>query len=333
MRKIITIGIIAFAIFGFGGWLWFTMSLQPVSEQGLVIPLTIASGDSLNKVASNLSEAKLIRSERAFIWYAKNKGVSAKIQVGSYDLNQNMSVADIISAITNGDHLSREQQLTIIEGWTSDQIGAHVRDRLKLSEDEWQKAIALSQWQDSYAYLSGIPAKTVEGFLFPDTYRVFSDATAIDVVKKTLDNFDRQLTEQMRQDIKRADKTIFEVITLASIVERESKIADMPMIADIFWKRLEIGMPLQSDATVNYVTGQSKLRPTFNDLAFNSPYNTYKYPGLPPGPISNPSLAAIKATIYPTPNEFYYFLTDSSGKAYYGRTYQEHQANIAAYLD
>ncbi len=333
MRKIITIGITAFAVFGFGGWLWFTMSLQPVSEQDLVIPLTIASGDTLNKVASNLSEAKLIRSERAFIWYAKNKGVSAKIQVGSYDLNQNMSVADIISAITNGDHLSREQQLTIIEGWTSDQIGEYLQKQLQISSTDWQKAIATDMWRDEYAFLNAVTAPTVEGFLFPDTYRVFKDATVTDIVKKMLDHFDQQLTEQMRNDIARNNKNIFDVITLASVVERESKIADMPMIADIFRKRLEIGMPLQSDATVNYVTGQSKLRPTFNDLAVDSPYNTYKYPGLPPGPISNPSLAAIKATIYPTPNEFYYFLTDLSGKAYYGRTYQEHQANIAAYLD
>lgn len=333
MRKSVIVGSIIVVIIGFGGWIWFTMSLQPVSDQDLVIPLIIAPGDTLNKVASNLSEAKLIRSERAFIWYAKNRGVSAKIQVGSYDLNQSMSVADIILAITNGDHLSREQQLTIIEGWTSDQIGAYARERLNFSEDEWREAIALSRWQGSYAYLDKVSAKTVEGFLFPDTYRVFSDATAVDVVKKMLDNFDRQFTPQMRQDIAKSNKTIFDVVTLASIVERESKVADMPMIADIFWKRLEIGMPLQSDATVNYVTGQSKLRPTFNDLAADSPYNTYKYPGLPPGPISNPSMAAIKATIYPTPNKFYYFLTDLSGKAYYGRTYQEHQANIAAYLD
>ncbi|OGY89834.1 MAG: hypothetical protein A2927_01170 [Candidatus Komeilibacteria bacterium RIFCSPLOWO2_01_FULL_45_10] len=149
-----------------------------------------------------------------------------------------------------------------------------------------------------------------------------------------LDNFGAKLTQEMRVDIKNAGKSIFEVITLASIIEKEVRTEqDMKMVADIFNKRLEQGIALQSDATVNYVTGKGLVQPTAADIAVDNLYNTYKYRGLPPGPIANPGLKAIKAAIYPTPNQYYYFLTTAEGEVIYSQTYQEHLKNKSVYLN
>jgi len=148
-----------------------------------------------------------------------------------------------------------------------------------------------------------------------------------------LANFNAKLTPELRQEIVKQKKSFFEVLTLASIIEKEvSEPEDMKMVADIFYKRLKAGIALQSDATVNYATGKSLIQPTYQDLSVNSLYNTYRYPGLPPGPISNPGINALKAAIYPTPNPYYYFLTTESGQAIYSKTYEEHLINKNKYL-
>jgi UPF0755 protein len=170
--------------------------------------------------------------------------------------------------------------------------------------------------------------------LFPDTYRIFSDAQAEDIIKKLLDNFDRKVTAQMRFDAPKDNSSFYDALILASIVEREALYDDdRRVIAAIFLNRLKQGIGLQSDATINYVTGKKSPRPTYADLQVNSPYNTYKYRGLPPGPICNPGLTSINAVIYSQPNQYYYFLTDSEGRAHFGRTYAEHQQNIIKYLE
>ena len=148
-----------------------------------------------------------------------------------------------------------------------------------------------------------------------------------------LDNFGHKVDSQRLTDIARQKKSLLEVITLASIIEREVQSPlDKKMVADIFDKRLAAGIALQSDATVNYLTGKKTTRPSGADLEINSPYNTYKYRGLPPGPIGNPGLASIDAVIYPTSNSYYYFITDKDGRAVYAKTYAEHLQNVQKYL-
>ena len=138
----------------------------------------------------------------------------------------------------------------------------------------------------------------------------------------------------MREEIKKQGKTIFEVVSLASIIEREvPNDEDKKMIADIFLKRLNIGMALQSDATINFITGKGMTQPTYDDLKIDSLYNSYLYPGLPPGPISNPGLSSIEAVIYPISNNYYFFLTTKEGEVIYSVDYDEHLRNKAKYLD
>ena len=149
-----------------------------------------------------------------------------------------------------------------------------------------------------------------------------------------LDNFDIKLNNEMRAEIEKQGKTIDEVIVLASIVEKEAaKYEDRRMAADIFLKRLKAGMPLQSDATINYITKKGTTRPSYEDLEIQSLYNTYTNKGLPPAPISNPSLSSIQAVIYPIDNDYYYFLTDNDGNIHYGRNMEEHQVNREKYLE
>jgi UPF0755 protein len=141
------------------------------------------------------------------------------------------------------------------------------------------------------------------------------------------------LSQDLREEIKRQNKSVFEVIILASIIEKEAKFPeDMKKIAGVFQNRLNAGKPLESDATINYITGSGRAQSTFEDLQIDSPYNTYKYPGLPPGPISNPGMGAIRAAIYPEMNDYLYFLTKRDGKAVFSRTLEEHLENKRKYL-
>jgi len=295
--------------------------------------INIKTGMSSRQLAEQLAQDNIVRSATVFRYYLRLTGADRNLVIGVHDISASLTIVDLGRALTDQTNLATEEAITIIEGWRASEMRDYLVERGIVTDQEWQEAIMTDKWRDQYEFLAGVNARTVEGFLFPDTYRIFADASAEDIVGKMLANFDRQLTAEMSQELAKNNKSIYEAVTLASIVERESLGDQQPMVADIFWKRLDIGMALQSDATVNYVTGKSALRPTYADLAADSPYNTYRYPGLPPTPISNPGLNALKAVVYPQRNPYYYFLTDLEGKIYYGRTYEEHQANIARYLE
>ena len=295
---------------------------------------TIEKGESTKTIAQNLQANKLISSGWAFRLYAKLTGAEAKFVAGNHQLEADLSIRNLIKSLETEKNISKEKNITFIEGWSDQEIAKYLSDKGIAAKDEFLAAAAMNKWQDKYDFLSGVKAPTIEGFIFPDTYRIFSDASSTAIIKKALDNFDKKLTPEMRSDIRSKNLNLLQVLTLASIVEGEANnSADMKLVADIFFKRIAKGIALQSDATVNYVTGKSLTRPTAADLAIDSPYNTYKYKGLPPGPIGNPGLTAIKAVIYPTPNDYYYFLHTKDGQAVYSKTYDEHLANVAKYLD
>jgi UPF0755 protein len=173
-----------------------------------------------------------------------------------------------------------------------------------------------------------------EGFLAPDTYRIFKNSTATDIVKKLIFERNSQFTDKMYEDVKKSDRTLFEVITMASIVEREVRgKEDKSIVADIFWRRYDMNWALQADSTVHYAVGKKgNVFTTKEDRDSMSEWNTYRWPGLPLGPISNPSLESIIATIYPTKNNNWYFLTATDGSVKYGKTLEEHNQNVFRYL-
>jgi UPF0755 protein len=252
-------------------------------------------------------------------------------------------VAEVLTK-TNG---PSERDIKIIEGWNNREIGKYLENENLLSGDVFTGELEkFGAKVGDYDFLGDRPeGATLEGYIFPDTYRIYeklpaemrsSDEEQADlaghIIKKTLDNFGLKLTEEMRSEIKKQKKTIFEIITMASILEKEGRGEDLAMISDIFWRRIDEKIALQSDATVNYATGKYETQPSLDDLEVDSPYNTYKYRGLPKGPIGNPGIEAIKAAIYPKANNYWYFLHAKDGQTIYSKNFDEHKVNKAKYL-
>ena len=196
----------------------------------------------------------------------------------------------------------------------------------------------MSNWQFSFTkpgFLDSVPKGVdLEGYLFPDTYRVFNDVSDEEIVKKLLNNFDKKLSPELRQKIARQGKTIHEIITMASIIEKEvSSEADRPIVAGILYKRIKNGMRLEVDSSINYITGKNDPGANYADLEIDSPYNTYKNYGLPPGPICNPGLAAIKAAVYPEESAYLFYLNrQDTGETIFSKTFDEHIKNKNKYL-
>lgn len=234
-----------------------------------------------------------------------------------------------------------EKTLRIIEGWrNSDISNLLIKNNLSTADDfiKAQKDYDLNK----FSFLADKPKNTdLEGYLYPDTYRVYASSTVSEIITKMLSNLDNKLTPKMRADIKAQGKTVNEILTMASIIEKEAPISyskndnqDAKIISGIFWHRIKIGQALQSCATLAYVLGVDKEQYSQVDTKTESPYNTYKNPGLPPGPIANPGILAIEAAIYPIPSNYNYFLTPKDSKAIiYATTYDEHLRNKNKYLE
>jgi UPF0755 protein len=331
MKKVLIWLVIFFVL----GGVYFISAISSSNKTSEATYFTILSGQSLGIVTENLKEQELIKNKLVFKVYATLTKRQSKLLAGIHYISEGMNIKEILEILTTGGSVDNEIDITIIEGWHISEIAEHLDKLGIVGRDDFVLQARLSSWQSEYDFLDSVDTQDIEGFLFPDTYRIFNDATAEDIVRKMLDNFDSKLTDSIRSEIKNQGKTIFEVVTLASVVEREVPGSDdKKMIADVFLKRLKDGIALQSDATVNYVTGGDRPQPTYADLAIESPYNTYKHRGLTPGPISNPGIDSIVAVVYPTSNPYYYFLTTlDDGEVIYGRTYDEHLSNKAKYLD
>jgi UPF0755 protein len=233
-----------------------------------------------------------------------------------------------------------EKTIRVIEGWRNADIAKELVAQGLTSNEDFTKAT----WYDysgQFDFLKDKPKGIdLEGYLYPDTYRVYASSTADDIIVKMLTNFDNKLTAQMRSDIKAQGKTINEIVTMASIIEKEApisyqtgKLDDAKIVSGIFWNRIRSGQALQSCATLAYVLGVNKPQYSEADTRIDSPYNTYQNPGLPPGPIANPGILAITAAIYPIKTNYNYFLTPSGSKELiFARTYDEHLKNKNKYL-
>ncbi len=318
-----------------GGMIWVGGQIwkQPTDASDAV-SFTITPGESAREIAASLKEKGLIDSAWLFEVFVRYVKRDNRLQAGTYEISRGTGIAGLFITLRYG-HKQTDAEVTIPEGYTLTQIGTLVESKLGFSDVDWQAATGVdSPFEDTLALLSDKPDDVdLEGYLFPDTYRFAQDATAEDVARIMLETMDQRLVEHA-DDLGDIIKTgnLHEVLTLASIVEREVMTdADRGNVADIFQKRLDIGMALQADSTVNYITGKKSPGISLDDKETDSPYNTYKYPGLPPGPISNPGIASIIAAAHPTPNPYYYFLTTEEGKVMYAETYDQHLANKALY--
>jgi UPF0755 protein len=297
----------------------------------------IEKGQSSKEIALNLEEQGLIKSSFVFRFYALINGTIRNLKAGQYSLSRSMNVVQIADKINKGEIVT--EKITVIEGWNSREIASLFEENDIFSADEFLKAIE-KDYSAQFSFLEDKPKDlNLEGYLFPDTYEMIKQEKIDDFIKKMLGNFDKKLTEGLRQEIVEQDKTIFDIIVIASLIEKEVKtIEDKKMVSDVLWKRLDIGMPLQVDATIAYFLKAEKW--SFDQMRreihlareIDSPYNTYKYRGLPLGPISNPGLDSIKAALYPSETDFWYYLSTPQGETVFNETLAEHNITRAKYL-
>jgi len=297
----------------------------------------ISDGETAGAIAQNLADEGLIRSVTAFKLSAKILRLDHNFKSGTYSVTKSWNTPEIVFRLTLGG-LARIQ---LLEGWNIKEMANFWQLKGFGEAETFKKATQSDEWDKQYDFLTDKPKNVdLEGYLFPDTYEINPTNGEKGLIKKMLDNFDQKFTLEMRAELKKRGMSIFDAVTLASIVEKEAGSdclqggTNTAMIADIFLRRLEIGLALQSDATVNFITGKSKSQPSVNDTKINNPYNTYQNRGLTPGPISNPGLCALKAVVYPKANNYLYFLTSLDGKNfYYATNYVGHLVNKRKYLD
>ncbi|OHA62873.1 MAG: hypothetical protein A3E07_00690 [Candidatus Wildermuthbacteria bacterium RIFCSPHIGHO2_12_FULL_45_9] len=304
----------------------------------------IKQGEGSWEIARELEKEGLIRSALFFQLHVLMKDFASKLQAGTYKVSPSLSPARIAQKFVSGQII--QTKMRILEGWSIERIGNYAQEENLLNREEFFQAAGFSPKQkgkalasaielaSDYDFLADKPSNMgLEGYLFPDTYQIQEDENAEKLVRRMLENFDRQLTSQMRQDIQAGRHTIYDVVTMASIIEKEVRTPeDKKIVSGIFWKRLAEGMPLQADATITYVTGKRSTNISLEELKIASPYNTYQYPGLPLGPISNPGIESLKAAIYPTESSYWFYLSKPDGETVFSKTYQEHLAAKQKYL-
>lgn len=332
MKKIYLI-LIFLVILGVFGIFYYSYQINyALLNQTIVSEFTIKAGQSPQSVAESLEDSGIIRSAFWFRYYLKKEKLSDKIIAGTFLLSADMNIKQIVKKISSSQVLSNEKNITIIEGWKAKQIGDYLDIETLCKSEDWLSLINDNQ---NFDFLKSKPALAdLEGYLFPDTYRIYENANCEDILLKMLNNFDQKLDEKMRKDIQTQGKTIFEIIVMASIIEKEVRsVEDMKIVSGIFWDRIKYGQALESCASLAYILGENKAVYSQEDTQINSPYNTYRNRGLPPGPIANPGLNAIQAAIYPKYTDYNYFLTDlETGQTIWSKTFEEHKQNKSKYL-
>jgi UPF0755 protein len=295
------------------------------------INFEIKKGEGNSEIAERLKEKEIISGKYFFYYYIRTHGLINKILPGIYKLSGKMTIPEISNKITNQEE--RFIKITFPEGWDMKKIANRLGENGYIGNDFLKLSKDISKFKGKYKFLEDPKIMSLEGYLFPDTYFLPPDASAENIINRMLVNFNWKISDQMMSDIDKNDRTLQEVITMASIVEMEVKsYEDRQVVAGIFWKRIGMEKPLQSCATLAYILGENKKQYTFEDTRVDSPYNTYLNSGLTPGPIGNPGLDSISASIYPKQTDYLYFLSDpETGKTIFSKTIEEHNANKAKY--
>lgn len=323
-NKFIILDIILLSFIVFFIWSAFIPLNEDIKDKKVLL---IEEGMGLGEIGRLLKEEGTIRSNSFFNFYAYIIGKSSRLQAGKYYLSPSMSVAEIVDTISKGN--VAKYKITIIEGWNNVEIAESLKQqRFIADEDDFLDELDIVFWKEKYPFLEELNVPDdwkIEGFLFPDTYYIHIDDEIDRLIDLSLDNFSKKFDRDLIRGMNRQNKELMDIVIMASILEREVRnFDDKKIISGILWKRIESGIPLQTDATLTYVTGKGSLELTKDDLVIDSPFNTYRYSGLPPFPISNPSLESIKAAIYPEESIYWFYLHAPDGKAVFSKTLQDH---------
>ena len=317
---------------------------QPAGFATEPVSFSISPGEGAAIIAANLAAAGLIRNQELFLNYLQYYGYDGALVAGSHTLDPRYTVPELAEALSGGG--PRNLELNFLPGWRAEEMAnylsvtspAQIDSQMFMDIVERRQPIDLAQ----HALLAGLPSDTtLEGYLFPGPYPITTETTSAELIDLMLTEFDKQITPDLRQLIGVQGLTVREALILASIVEREATIADeKPIMASVFLNRLRAGMPLQADPTVQYALGYQpetqswwKSPLALADLEIDSPYNTYRIDGLPPGPIANPSRQSLEAIANPAITDYVFFVLDCTaaqpGTHIFSVTFEEHVANVA----
>lgn len=334
------LGLFGFGVVGAVGyavWAVITpLSIKDARETTFIV----TKGESLKDIASNLIKSDLVRRKELFIYYAYYKKEWQKLRAGEYALRRDMNIPEILEKFVEGKVVPNEFTVTFPEGYSARDMDAILTKNNLLQSEEFRRVAG--EW---------------EGYLFPDTYRFKKGASATTVRDVMLTNFKAKFTTPMRKDAealldrKKLYKDIAKdckdrgrlledsvcagdaFVIMASLIEKEVRdVRDMKLVSGILWKRMEIGMPLQVDVTIVYLTNKKTGEVLLDDLKIESPYNTYLHAGLPPAPIANPGLQALMAAVYPEESEYLYYLSKPTGETVFSKTLEEHNIAKAKFL-
>ena len=316
------------------------------ASDSTVIPFSVESGQSLTRVATNLAEAGIIKNRSVFKYYCDFAGLGQKIQAGDYQLAKNMNIFQIAQQLTTGDGKPMTALITVIPGWTVEDIAAMLVDEGILKDSsEFLTLCRTGEGLSDYYYIQdelktdkvGQRKYLLEGYLAPNTYEVYTNATPTDILKKLMDQTDAVLSFEWQERATEVGMSVDQTLAMASLIEKEAKTKDFAKVAAVFYNRLTDRMKLGSDVTIHYITGERRMALRSSDLAIDSPYNTYLYAGLPLGPICNPSADAIQAALYPDETfiaeKYLYFCSKdpNTGELVFSKTLEEHNAAVAIY--
>lgn len=294
----------------------------PPSTNAEPVAFEISPGESVISIAGRLHQAGLIRSPQLFKAYVAATKIAPTLQAGSFTLSPSMPLSTLADSLTKA--RAESIKATILPGWRREEVAEALAAAFAAAGAPFDPDIFLDLPQ------------TQEGYLFPDTYEFRLTASEADVALVIARHFEQQRA-RLEPAIQASGKSVEELLIMASIVERETRV-DRALVAGILWKRLENGWPLEVDASLQYIKGYDARSKTWwpvpyaADKQLESPYNTYKYGGLPPGPIANPAYSALEAAANPEESEYWFYLTDRSGQMRYAKDYPEHLVNINRYL-
>ena len=346
MRRLLFIASLGLVtMLGFGFWFVEGTTTSYLVDQPEKKEFYVEKGTGAVAIAEDLKAQGLISNRWLFVLYVLFQQKQGQLQAGTYTLSPAMSISEIAEKIIAGE--AEQERITIIEGWNLMDIAWHLEGRGLFQAEEMfdvtgyplveypnPEMATPKDFSQDFDFLKDKPKVLgLEGYIFPDTYNIVGADGPEELVLKALDNFGRKFNPQLRAEIEGHGKSIFEIVTMASLLEKEvSLFEDRRLVSGILWKRLEAGVPLQVDATISYITGKKTTKVSKKETEIDSPYNTYKDLGLPKGPISNPGLESIQAAIYPEESNFWYYLSTPEGDTIFSQTLEQHNIAKEKYL-
>jgi UPF0755 protein len=339
MKKIFSFILIILLIFGVVAYFYVNNyidnSLKEVDiNNNATVLIEIPVGSSTNDIADILFQNNLIKDTLVFKFYAKKTNNDSKLKAGSFNLSKNMNVEEILDTLINKGVSGNTLNITIVEGLTLQETAKSISEQTTLN---YEKLLSLIEnieiYKTEYKFLMDNPEiKTLQGYLMPDTYNVYKNASEEQIIKMLLSQFDGYYVAEFKPLLEKSGLSLDEIINLASIVEKEAVLdEERDEIAAAFLNRLKINMKLQSCATVNYAHGEWKESLTLEDIAIDSPYNTYIIEGLPPTAINSPGRACINAVLNPADVDYLFFVAKGDGSHYFSNNYEDHLEAIEKY--